>query len=61
MLAEKWKPATLVLDGGSVRISVRVICLQQGVLNQQIRVIEERSRRVFHAEVVGAGRLRASW
>ena len=61
VLAEKGKPATLVLDGGSVRISVRVICLQRGVLNQQIRVIEERSRRVFHAEVVGAGRLRASW
>jgi len=60
VLAEKGKAATLVLDGGSVRISVRVICLQQGVLNQQIRVIEERSRRVFHAEVVGAGLLRAS-
>lgn len=59
-LAEKGKPATLVLDGGSVRISVRVICLQRGVLHQQIRVIEERSRRVFHAEVVGAGLLRAS-
>jgi len=60
MLAEKGKPATLVLDGGSMRISVRVICLQPGVLNQQIRVMDERSRHVFHAEVVGAGLLHAS-
>ena len=29
----------LVLDDGSMRISVRVICLQVGVLNQQIRVV----------------------
>jgi hypothetical protein len=59
-LAEKGKPATLILDGGSVRISVRVICLQRGVLNQQIRVFDARSRHVFHAEVVGAGLLHAT-
>jgi hypothetical protein len=59
-LAEKGKPATLVLDDGSMRISLRVICLQQGVLNQQIRVVEARSRHVFRAEVVGVGLLHAS-
>jgi hypothetical protein len=60
VLAEKGKPATLVLDDGSVRLSVRVICLQRGVLNQEIRVVEAKSRHVFHAEVVGAGLLHAS-
>ena len=60
VLAEKGKPATLVLDDGSMRISVRVICLQRGVLKQQIRVVEARSRHVFHAEVVGVGLLHAS-
>jgi hypothetical protein len=60
VLAEKGKPATLVLDDGSMRISVRVICLQGGVLNQQIRVFDSRSRHVFHAEVVGAGLLHAT-
>jgi hypothetical protein len=60
VLAEKGKPATLVLDDGSMRISVRVICLQRGVLNQEIRVVEARSRRVFHAEVVGMGLLHAN-
>jgi len=60
VMAEKGKPATLILDDGSLRISLRVICLQPGVLNQQIRVIDARSRRVFHAEVVGRGILHAT-
>ena len=60
VLAEKGKPATLILDDGSMRISLRVMCLQPGVLNQQIRVVEAKSQRVFHAEVVGAGLLHAA-
>jgi hypothetical protein len=59
-LAEKGKPAMLVLDDGSMRISVRVICLQSGVLNQQIRVFNAQNRQVLRAEVVGAGLLHAS-
>jgi Chaperone for flagella basal body P-ring formation len=59
-LAERGKAATLVLDDGNMRISVRVICLQAGVLNQQIRVFDAKSRHVFHAEVVGAGLLHAA-
>jgi len=60
VLAEKGKPAILILDDGSMRISLRVMCLQPGVLNQQIRVVEAKSQRVFHAEVVGAGLLHAA-
>ena len=56
-LAEKGKPAILTLDDGSMRISVRVLCLERGVLNQQIRVVDARTRHVFLAEVVGAGAL----
>jgi hypothetical protein len=56
-LAKKGKPAILILDDGSMRILVRVVCLQRGMLNQQIRVFDAKSRRVFHAEVVGAGEL----
>ncbi len=59
-LAEKGKPATLVLDSGTMRISVRVICLQAGAMNQEIRVLDARTRHVFHAEVVGAGLLHAA-
>jgi hypothetical protein len=60
LLAHKGKPATLILDDGTMRISLHVVCLQPGVLNQQIRVFDEKSRRVFNAEVVGAGLLRAA-
>jgi hypothetical protein len=60
VLAEKGKLATLVLENGGMRISVRVICLQPGVLNQQIRVFDAKSRHVFHAEVVGANLLHAT-
>ena len=59
-LAEKGKPATLILDSSDMRISVRVICLQAGALNQEIRVLDARTRHVFHAEVVGAGMLHAA-
>jgi hypothetical protein len=59
-LAERGKAATLVLDDGNMRISVRVICLQAGVLSQTIRVLDAKSRHVFHAEVIGAGLLHAA-
>jgi len=56
-LADKGKPAILILDEGSMRISVRVVCLQRGVLNQHIRVLDAKSQRVFYAQVIGAGEL----
>jgi hypothetical protein len=60
VLAERGKPATLILDGGGLRISMRVICLQAGELNQRIRVFDTQSRHVLRAEVVGAGLLHAT-
>jgi hypothetical protein len=60
MLAQRGKAATLVLDDGNMRISVQVICLQAGVLDQQIRVFDAKSRHVFHGEVVGASLLHAT-
>jgi len=60
VLAERGKPATLILDDGNMRISIRVTCLQAGALNQQIRVFEAQGRHVFHAVVVGLGLLHAS-
>ena len=60
VLAERGKPANLILDGGGIRISMRVICLQAGELNQRIRVFDTQSRHVLRAEVVGAGLLHAT-
>jgi hypothetical protein len=60
VLAERGKPANLILEDGNIRISLRVICLQPGVLNQEIRVFDAQSRHVFRAEVVGAALLHAA-
>jgi hypothetical protein len=59
-LTEIGKPATLILEGAGLRISIPVVCLGRGALNQQVRVLDVRTHRVFDAEVVGSGLLRAS-
>jgi Chaperone for flagella basal body P-ring formation len=59
-LTTRGKPATLILEDRGMRISVPVVCLEPGVLNQRIRVFDKQSRHVFLAEIVGAGLLRAS-
>ncbi len=59
-LAEKGKPAILILEGTGLRISIPVVCLGRGGLNQQIRALDATTHRVFNAEVVGIGLLHAS-
>ena len=60
ILAHAGQPAMLSMDSGNMHISLRVICLERGSLGQTIRAREANSRRVFHAQVVGAGHLRAN-
>jgi|SRR5579863_613158 len=60
VLAQKGKPATLVLQSGGMRVSLPVICAEPGALNQRIRVFDVHSQRVFYADVVGEGLLHAS-
>jgi Chaperone for flagella basal body P-ring formation len=60
-LARPGRTAMLILEGAGIRISLPVICLEQGGLRQQVRVRDLRGRRVFHAEVVGAGLLHATF
>jgi hypothetical protein len=59
-LARAGQFALLSLDDGNLHISLRVVCLEPGLLGQTIRVRDATSRRIFHAEVVAAGALRAS-
>jgi flagella basal body P-ring formation protein FlgA len=47
----------LLLDDGSMSISLQVICLERGRFLQKIRVLDASSHRVLQAEVVGAGKL----
>ena len=53
--------AELVLEGQGIQISMPVVCLESGVLGQQVRVRDAGSQRVFHAEIVGAGLVRAAF
>ncbi|MBV8049755.1 MAG: hypothetical protein JOZ80_01125 [Acidobacteriaceae bacterium] len=52
--------ATLILEDAATRISLSVLCLESGLLNQHIRVLDKQSRRVYAAEVVGSQLLRAN-
>lgn len=59
VLTQPGDSATLILESNSIRISLAVICLQRGYLNQEIRARDAASQRVYHAEVVGMDMLRA--
>jgi hypothetical protein len=59
-LVAQGKPATLILEDSTTRISLPVICLASGGLNERVRVIDKRSRKIYAAEVVGDQLLRAN-
>jgi hypothetical protein len=61
VLAGRGERAILLLEHDQIHISMPVICLEQGVRRQQIRVRDPQSRRIFRAEVVDTGRLRAEF
>lgn len=51
------KPAVMVAEGPSFRMTIPVIPLENGMLGQQVRVRNPDSQRVVAAQVVGPGRL----
>jgi hypothetical protein len=53
-------PATLLLDGGHVHIRIAVVCLENGVPGQTIRVASKDHRQNYVAIVVDNAVLRAS-
>jgi hypothetical protein len=59
-LVTQGKPATLILEDSTTRISIPVICLASGGLNERIRVMDKHSRRIYAAEVTGDQLLRAA-
>lgn len=52
--------ATMMFANRSVRITMPVICLQNGLRGQTIRVTSTDRRRFYKAEVVGPGLLKAA-
>jgi hypothetical protein len=53
-------PATLLLDGGHVHIRLSVVCLENGMPGQTIRVSSKDRRQTYSAEVVNKEVLRGS-
>ena len=51
------KDATLVFEGQNMRMIMPVLCLQNGVRGQRIRVISKDRKKVFLALVTGPGTL----
>ncbi len=59
-LVRSGSPATLLLEGDKVHIRLLVVCLENGVAGQWIRVARKGNGKVFTAEVESPGVLRGS-
>jgi len=61
LLVHSGKDATMIFDGDQVRMSLPVVCLQNGSRGQRVRVMSKDRKRTFVAQVAGAGIVRAGW
>jgi flagella basal body P-ring formation protein FlgA len=61
VLVAAGKPAKLVVETATLRMTALVTPLEPGVKGQLIRVKNLDTQRVFEAEVVGVGLLRAEF
>ena len=59
-LVRRGEKATLELQGAHVLIELPVMCLNNGAAGATVRVTTPDHKRIFRAEVVGAGRLKGS-
>lgn len=57
LMVHNGKDATLVFEGQHMRMIMPVLCLQNGVRGQRIRVISKDRKKVFMARVTGPGTL----
>jgi hypothetical protein len=57
LMVHNGKDATLVFEGQNMRMIMPVLCLQNGVRGQRIRVISKDRKKVFVARVTGPGTL----
>ena len=57
LMVRNGKDATLIFEGQNMRMTMSVLCLQNGVRGQRIRVISKDRKKVFLARVTGPGTL----
>jgi len=60
LMVHNGKDATLIFEGQNMRMNMPVLCLQNGVRGQRIRVISKDRKKVFLARVTGPGTLTAA-
>jgi len=59
VLVHRGEPAAMQLDGEGFSATLEVICLEDGTAARAVRVREKATKRIYRAEVVGRGQLRA--
>jgi hypothetical protein len=53
-------PATLILEDRNMRITLRVICLENGARGERVRVSSTDHKRIYQAEVIDPGLLKSA-
>ena len=61
VLAEAGKPATLLVEGDGIRLTLPVLCLDRGRISESVRARDRVHRRQFTAIVIGPHLLRANF
>jgi hypothetical protein len=57
LMVRNGKDATLIFEGRNMHMSMPVLCLQNGVRGQHVRVISKDRKKIFLARVTGPGTL----
>jgi len=57
LMVRNGKDATLIFEGQNMRMTMPVLCLQNGVRGQHIRVISKDRKKIFLGRVTGPGTL----
>jgi len=55
MWVRSGKPAVMVFEGDLIRMTLPVLCLQNGGRGQQVRVLNKETKRTYLARVTGPG------
>jgi len=55
LLVRNGKNATLIFEGPNLRMTLPVLCLQNGARGQHVRVISQDRKKIFLARVTGPG------
>ena len=61
ILVHTGKSAIMVFEGNNMRMSLPVVCLQDGGRGQRVRVMNKDTKKIYVARVSGEGQVLAGW